>query len=61
VLGHGATGNSTRTLKIILPLLADPRAQQRLETLVESFARDVAAAMVLNELEAAPATDKTAA
>jgi hypothetical protein len=40
-----------RTITISLPLLASPAAQSRLETLIERFARDTAAAMQENEAE----------
>jgi hypothetical protein len=40
-----------RTITITLPLLRSPAAQNRLETLIERFARDTAAAMQENEAE----------
>jgi hypothetical protein len=40
-----------RTITITLPLLASPAAQSRLETLIERFAHDTAAAMLDNEAE----------
>jgi hypothetical protein len=40
-----------RAITITLPVLASPAAQSRLETLIERFARETAAAMLENEAE----------
>jgi hypothetical protein len=61
VLGRSVDGGSSRTISIRIPLLSSPVAQQRLEALIERFARDVAATMAEAESELAAASNASAA
>ena len=56
VLGRPAGG---RTLTVSVPVLSSPRAQQRLEQMIERFAADLGAAMAESEADHRP-DDKAA-
>jgi len=55
ILGRSVESGRSRTISVRIPLLTNPAAQQRLEALIERFARDVAATMIETEAEAAQA------
>jgi hypothetical protein len=55
ILGRSVDSGRSRTISIRIPLLSNAVAQQRLEALIERFARDIAATMVEIEVEAGPA------
>ena len=51
VLGRPAGKAGGRTLTVTVPLLSSPRAQQRLEKMIERFAIDLGAAMLETEAD----------
>ena len=51
VLGRSGDGKHSRTLMVRVPLLASVAAQQRLEGMIERFAKDLAATMLETQAE----------